>query len=123
MLSGLWRRNVKSKYVGEVVYLTDLIDRENPPRFPILENYVFIRCHLRGPAVIALDGFPQITDSHFDDSPEDMAIEVPEGRPLVGILVLRNVRIDRCRITEVGVVMAPRSLHDFVRNLTPLTTE
>jgi hypothetical protein len=79
----------------------------------LIENQEFVDALLVGPAVIApLEGV-EINECTFDGDAESLFIEVPEGKRVVGVIGLRNVKFRRCEFRNVAVAGTPLSIDRF----------
>jgi len=93
-----------SHYQDRVVRLHELLPDSGPP---VIDGFTFDGCHIQGPAVVTLHasgpGTAQITNCNFDGDPNGLFIQLaPEQDHLIGAIVLKDCRFDRCRFQGVG---------------------
>ena len=74
---------------------------------PVIEGFTFDGCHIVGPAVVGLEasspGSAGIANSSFDGEPDAMFIQLePAQEKVVGVIVLKDCRFDRCRFQGIG---------------------
>lgn len=93
-------------YRGAVVRLTELVDEDG-----ILERFAFVRCTLKGPAVLVPLGHTAFMGNRFGD-PEALLWEIPEDRERVsGAIAAIDCTFEECEFTNVGLAGPP----DFVQ--------
>jgi hypothetical protein len=91
-------------YQDRVVRLSELVGDKVPP---VIEGLTFDGCHIVGPAVVRLEasspGSAGISNSSFDGDPDAMFIQVaPEQEQVIGVILIRDCRFERCRFQGVG---------------------
>lgn len=99
-------------FTREHVYLPSLAVRT-----PRLVGYRFTECVITGPAVVAIQDGTRIDHVTFDlqgSPPESMLIEVPEGRPVIGVLALADTTITECTLSNIAFI-GPQSTLDLLR--------
>lgn len=87
-------------YRDEAIYLPKLAVAG-----PRLKGYEFHNCLLTGPAIATILGATSMRGCgfrHGAGSFEDLLIELPEGRRVIGVIGLDDCTFDRCTFEEVG---------------------
>lgn len=92
----------------EVVQIAQEANRRS-----LIENRRWDGALILGPAVLAPLGNVQISNSAFDALPEALFIEVPEDRPVVGVIGLQNVVFNDCEFRNVGIAGTAASIQTF----------
>jgi hypothetical protein len=92
----------------EVVKLADVMK----PNF-MVEDEHFENALIVGPAIIAPLGENTFANCTFEGSPDSIFYEVPPERVLVGVVGIRNVTFDGCRLSGIGIIGTSDSLKAF----------
>ncbi|MGH9278450.1 MAG: hypothetical protein ACRD12_10160 [Acidimicrobiales bacterium] len=97
-------------YVDRVVRITELVEVGG-----VLDGFTFERCHITGPAVIALDCKGVMNGCSLGAETSALLWEVPPTRPRVtGVLVVRNCNFIGCSFSNVGIA-APPDVAEMIR--------
>jgi hypothetical protein len=102
-------------YEDKVVYLTDLLDRAIPGP-AVLDGFTFLRCVLRGPAVLTMVENITLEFSTFNvPNAESMLFELPESGSWsrVGIVGISNMRISNCTLENLAFTGTAMQLESF----------
>ncbi|WP_146078833.1 MULTISPECIES: hypothetical protein [unclassified Rathayibacter] len=87
------------KYTDEVVRLSDLFTVQS-----VIDKLQFKDCLLVGPAVITFLGQSVLRGCTFIGPGEDIIIEIPGARQVLGVLGFSNSEFIDCRFENIGVL-------------------
>lgn len=104
-----------TRYEDEVVRVVDLFTTAD-----FLEGYVFINCHLVGPAVIGMLGELVVEQCLFDpgvSDPQGMFWVMPPAQSFVGIVGFYRTEFRGCRFDRIGIAAPAEILDNFRKQL------
>jgi hypothetical protein len=78
-----------------------------------VENKRFERAIILGPAVIAPAENVSFVRTTLSGIPESIFIEIPEGKPLQGVIGLRNVAFVDCRFQDIAIIGPAEAIKQF----------
>lgn len=97
-------------YHDQTVRLADLAALED-----VIDGFVFERCQIVGPAVVALLGDTRISGCQWSGDPEAIIWPAHGRDKVVGAIGLKNCQITGCEFFRVGILV-PDSQIDVVRS-------
>lgn len=91
-------------YHERVVRLCEIAGDEG-----VLDGFEFTGCHVRGPAVLVLQGGVNLTNSNLGGPNMNAVLwEIPHSRTMVvGAILATNCTFDRCTFENVGFAGPP----------------
>ena len=87
----------------------------------LIENRRFEGALILGPAVLAPLDNVSFSNCVFDAPPEALFVEVNEGRPAVGMVVLRNLVFEKCRFQNVALAGTRETLRPLQSTINQTT--
>jgi hypothetical protein len=80
----------------------------------VIEGFHFEDCHVKGPAVLVMQGDFSLVSNEIEGDPDAYLWEIPEHRThVIGAILVKDTTFERCYFTKVG--LAGRS--DFIERL------
>src|ERR1017187_7348708 len=84
-----------------------------------VEDREFDRAIILGPAVILPAEKVGFIRTALSGIPESLFIEIPEGKPVQGVIGLRNVTFTDCRFQDIAIIGTPDAIREFREGLEP----
>jgi len=84
---------------------------------PLIEDHEFVDCEIVGPAIVVPLDHVNINNVHFDAPPDALFYEVPPERTMVGVIGLRRVSIENCRMRQIGLMGTAESVAKLKQGL------
>lgn len=85
----------------------------------VIVNRTFVRCTLRGPAILAPMGKTSFTRTTLEGSLDALFWEVEEGRTIVGAVGARDCQFIDCTFPAVGIAGPAALRQKILDELTP----
>jgi hypothetical protein len=98
-----------STYHDEVVRITELVGDEG-----ILESFEFTNCHIKGPAVLVVQGESRFVNNDLRGDWDAILWEIPPSRSeVIGAILVKDSTFEGCTFTNVGLAGPP----EFVKRM------
>jgi hypothetical protein len=112
----------QTQITDEEIYLPDLLKEYwSPDEQPIIEDLRLVGCTIYGPALIRVENGSTTHCTFAVNTPEDMMWSLPPDRQwLVGVILLRRVDMEFCRIVNIGFVVNDEEQMKIASSLTKL---
>lgn len=99
-------------YEARVVRICEVVNDEG-----VIDDFEFIGCEIRGPAVLFLDG-STLNNNSLPGPADALLWEIPHDRRIVyGAVHVKNTRFERCNFTNVGLAGPPEFIRTIRRDL------
>lgn len=97
------------EHFGDDIRLADLAGDDG-----VIEGFRFKNCHVKGPAVLVVQGEFNLVDNTIEGDPDAFLWEIqPDRERVIGAILVKDTTFEGCTFTRVGLA----GYSDFIEHI------